>query len=84
MFAVKLKVIEILKREQILEYALSCDAQSFEKLCALYFFQENELQILKEYCLKKQGIYLKILKFMEEIQTGNKETFKRYHKYLYN
>jgi len=77
----EIQLIEILTREQIFEYALSCDMDSLERMLSLYCFQQGELVRLKAYLEEIDNA--RLLQLVENHQTGDASTFKRERVYLY-
>ena len=70
-----------LSHEDIFQYATICTDYSLESILALYPFTKEELQVLKEVCIKRN--HKEALQNLNLCQTGDAKTFKRSHEYLY-
>ena len=80
----KIKITKILTRDEILEYALTSDLDTLNKMLMLYSFNKEELELIKRYCLEQEKEYLKSIQILDMYQTGDIKTFKRERRYTDN
>lgn len=79
--AEKLKITQILTREDIFQYVCQADVDEFRRMLMLYPFTKEELQLLRKLIIDRGKEYQQL--FTEaKWQLGNIKTFKRSRKYL--